>query len=74
MVKSYNRPTRADKLIVEALWHRMWSNFQAWAQDRGIGEELQRLSEEVSMDDTGDLDRPSNPTETLKTLMGQVED
>ena len=53
----------------------MWPNFQAWAQARGIGEDLHRLSEEVatSMDDSGDLEWPSNPTETLKTLEEQVE-
>lgn len=75
MAKSYNRTTRAHKLTVEALWHIMWLNFQAWAQERGIGEDLQRLSEEVatSMDDSGDLEWPSNPTETLKTLEEQVE-
>ena len=71
----YNRTIRAHKLTVEVLWHIMWPNFQAWAQDRGIGEELHRLSEEVatSMDDSGDLEWPSNPIETLKTLEEQVE-
>ena len=41
----------------------------------GIGEDLHRLSEEVatSMDDSGDLERPSNPTDTLKTLQEQIE-
>ena len=52
----------------------MWPNFHAWTHDRGIGEDLQ-LSEEVatSMDDSGDLEWPSNPIETLKTLEEQVE-
>ena len=70
IAKSDNRTTRTHKLTVEALWHILWPNFQTWAQDREIGEDLQRISEEVAtfMDDSGDLDWPSNPNETLKTL------
>ena len=64
-----------NMLAVEALWHIMWQNFKAWAQYRGIGDDLQRLSEEVAtpIDDSGDLEWPSNPTETLKTMEEQVE-
>ena len=74
MAKSYNRTTRAHKLTVNALWHLMWPNFQACAQARGIREDLQQLSEEVatSMDESGYLKWPSDPTELLKTLEDRV--
>ena len=76
MAKSYNCTTRAHKLTLEALWQIMWPHFLAWAQDQGVRQELQRLSEEVaqSFDGFWNLEQTSNPSKALKKLDEAVKD
>ena len=70
-----DRTTRPHKLTMETLWHTMRPYFQAWAQQRGHGEqEQQRQSEAVSVDDHGDPEQPSIVSGALNKLEEAVED